>query len=153
MGRARERKLAEEQLSQRINYAGATSEEMRRVASRLKEASPNVPSAFVGGAVTCLLVDHPELTDFRRTKDVDVVVAAFMRIPMKADTCSNPYRTPFQSCRTVVGAKRRSESVIKGCPTGVKFSPPVLAHSEPLRGATLGPSTRGRRRAVYSGGR
>ncbi len=49
-------------------------EEMRIVASRLKPL--NVPFAFVGGAVMCLLVDHPELTDFRRTKDVDVVVAA-----------------------------------------------------------------------------
>src|ERR1035441_9649087 len=49
-------------------------EEMRIVASRLKPL--NVPFAFVGGAVTCLLVDHPELTDFRRTNDVDVVVAA-----------------------------------------------------------------------------
>jgi radical SAM protein with 4Fe4S-binding SPASM domain len=43
-----------------------------------------------------------------------------VRIPMKADTCSNPYRTPFRACRTVVGAERRSGGVIKGCPTGVK---------------------------------
>ena len=50
---------------------------------------------------------------------------AFVRIPMKADTCSNPYRTPFRACRTVVGAKRRSEGVISGCPTGVKVLPPV----------------------------
>jgi hypothetical protein len=49
-------------------------EEMRRVASRLKPL--NVPFAFVGGAVMCLLVDHPELTDFRCTNDVDVMVAA-----------------------------------------------------------------------------
>jgi hypothetical protein len=47
---------------------------MRIVASRLKPL--NIPFAFVGGAVMCLLVDHPELRDFRRTKDVDVVVAA-----------------------------------------------------------------------------
>src|ERR1035437_6032527 len=47
-----------------------------------------------------------------------------VRIPMKADTCSNPYRTPFRACRTVVGAKRRSEGVINGCPTGVKVLPP-----------------------------
>jgi hypothetical protein len=46
-----------------------------------------------------------------------------MRIPMISDTCSNPYRTPFRACRTVVGAKRRSEGVIKGCPTGVKVWP------------------------------
>ena len=43
-----------------------------------------------------------------------------LRIPMKADTCSNPYRTPFRACRTVVGAKRRAGGVIKVCPTGVK---------------------------------
>ncbi len=48
-----------------------------------------------------------------------------LRIPMKADTCSNPYRTPFRACRTVVGAKRRSEGVINGCPTGVKVLPLV----------------------------
>ena len=46
-----------------------------------------------------------------------------MRIPMKADTCSNPYRTPFRSCRTVVGAKRRAAEVLMGCPTGVKVWP------------------------------
>jgi len=50
---------------------------------------------------------------------------AELRIPMKADTCSNPYRTPFRACRTVVGAKRRSEGVINGCPTGVKVLPLV----------------------------
>jgi len=49
----------------------------------------------------------------------------YVRIPMKADTCSNPYRTPFRACRTVVGAKRRSEGVINGCPTGVKVLPLV----------------------------
>jgi hypothetical protein len=46
---------------------------MRIVATRLQPL--RVPFAFVGGAVMCLLVDHPELTDFRSTKDVDVVVA------------------------------------------------------------------------------
>jgi hypothetical protein len=49
-------------------------EEMRIVAARLQPLE--VPFAFVGGAVVCLLVDHPEVTEFRRTKDVDVVVAA-----------------------------------------------------------------------------
>ena len=29
--------------------------------------------AFVGGAVVPLLVDHPDLTEFRPTKDVDLV--------------------------------------------------------------------------------
>jgi len=48
-------------------------EEMRIVAERLKPL--NVPFAFVGGAVMCLLVDHPEVTQFRRAKDVDVIVA------------------------------------------------------------------------------
>ena len=37
------------------------------------------------------------------------VVVRQVRIPMKADTCSNRYRTPFRGCRTVVGAKRRAE--------------------------------------------
>jgi len=58
-----------------------------------------------------------------------------LRIPMKADTCSNPYRTPFRSCRTVVGAKRRSEGVIKGCPIGVKVLPPFsCSFGAPPRG-------------------
>lgn len=48
-------------------------EEMRIVARRLEPL--DVPFAFVGGAVMCLLVDHPEVTQFRRTKDVDVIVA------------------------------------------------------------------------------
>ena len=47
-------------------------EEMRIVARKLQPF--DTPFAFVGGAVMCLLVDHPELTQFRRTKDVDVVV-------------------------------------------------------------------------------
>jgi hypothetical protein len=80
-----------------------------------------------------------------------------MRIPMKADTCSNPYRTPFQSCRTVVGAKRRSESLIKGCPTAVKSSPPISgSFGAPSRGDawTVHPSASSRRlfgRAVSGG--
>lgn len=45
---------------------------MRIVARRLEPL--DVPFAFVGGAVVCLLVDHPELTEFRPTKDVDVIV-------------------------------------------------------------------------------
>jgi len=47
-------------------------ESMRIVARRL--APLNVPFVFVGGAVMPLLVDQPELTEFRPTKDVDVVV-------------------------------------------------------------------------------
>ena len=51
----------------------APREEMQVVARRLERLE--VPFAFVGGAVMWTLVDHPELTQFRRTKDVDVVVA------------------------------------------------------------------------------
>src|ERR1043166_3946756 len=47
-------------------------ESMRIVAERLVPL--NVPFVFVGGAVMPLLVDHPQLTEFRPTKDVDVVV-------------------------------------------------------------------------------
>lgn len=49
-------------------------EEMRIVAVRLQAL--NVPFAFVGGAVMYFLVDNPEVTEFRRTIDVDVVVSA-----------------------------------------------------------------------------
>ncbi len=51
----------------------APLEEMRIVARRLEPL--NVPFAFVGGAVLCLLVDNPVVTQFRPTKDVDVIVA------------------------------------------------------------------------------
>jgi len=34
--------------------------------------------------------------------------AALVRIPTLSDTCSNSCRTAFQSCRTVIGAKRRA---------------------------------------------
>jgi hypothetical protein len=80
-----------------------------------------------------------------------------LRIPMKADTCSNPCRTPFRSCRTVVGAKRLSVSFIKRCPTGVKISPSVLhSFGAPSRGdaLTIHPKTSSRRlfgRAVSGG--
>ena len=88
---------------------------------------------------------------------VGISNSTMVRIPMKADTCSNPCRTPFRSCRTVVGAKRRSESLIKGCPTGVKISPPVLhSFGAPSRGdaLTIHPKTSSRRlfgRAVSGG--
>jgi serpin B len=60
-----------------------------------------------------------------RLYGVEIRLNPLVRIPMKADTCSNPYRTPFRACRTVVGAKRRSEGVINGCSTGVKVLPLV----------------------------
>ena len=47
-------------------------EEMQVVARRLQPLE--VPFVFVGGAVMWALVDHPELTQFSSTKDVDVVV-------------------------------------------------------------------------------
>ena len=45
---------------------------MRLVAKRLGPL--DVPFVFVGGAVMPFLVDQPELTEFRPTKDVDVIV-------------------------------------------------------------------------------
>ena len=47
-------------------------ESMRIVARRLEPL--NIPFAFLGGAAVCLLVDHPELTEFRPTKDVEDVL-------------------------------------------------------------------------------
>jgi len=47
-------------------------ESMRIVAKRLEPL--DVPFAFVGGAVVCLLVDDPNLVEIRPTKDVDVIV-------------------------------------------------------------------------------
>ena len=42
-------------------------------------------------------------------KEQAAALRAQMRIPMKADTCSDSYRTLIRRYRTVVGAKRRSE--------------------------------------------
>jgi hypothetical protein len=47
-------------------------EEMRIVTRRLQPLE--MPFVFIGGAVMCLLVDHPDLTEFRPTKDVDVII-------------------------------------------------------------------------------
>jgi|SRR5947209_3912784 len=49
-------------------------ESMRIVAQRLQPL--DVSFAFLGGAAVCLLVDHPEVTEFRPTKDVDIIVQA-----------------------------------------------------------------------------
>jgi hypothetical protein len=51
---------------------------MRIVATRLQAA--DVPFAFVGGAVVCVLVDDPTLTEIRPTKDVDVIVEILTRV-------------------------------------------------------------------------
>ena len=76
-----------------------------------------------------------------------------LRIPMISDTHSNSCRTPFRGCRTVFGAKRRSEGSLTQvsdrkqdirlffCPFGT-----------PPRGDAL-LANLGGYRAVYSGGR
>lgn len=47
-------------------------EDMRIIARRFQ--SLNLPYAFVGGAIVPVLMDNPALTEFRPTKDVDIVV-------------------------------------------------------------------------------
>src|SRR6266478_5661223 len=47
-------------------------ESMRLVAQELE--SVGLPFAFVGGCAVWLLVDRPDLTDFRPTQDVDVII-------------------------------------------------------------------------------
>lgn len=47
-------------------------ESMRIVAQELE--SVGLPFAFVGGCAVWLLVDRPDLTDFRPTEDVDVII-------------------------------------------------------------------------------
>ena len=49
-----------------------TLEDMRVVAKRLQALE--IPFAFIGGGVLGLLVDDPNLSEIRSTKDVDVVV-------------------------------------------------------------------------------
>ena len=55
---------------------------MQIVARRLEPL--NVPFAFVGGAVICLLVDHAELSEIRPTKDVDVIVEILTYVELSA---------------------------------------------------------------------
>ena len=47
-------------------------ESMRLVAQELE--SVGLSFAFVGGCAVWLLVDRPDLTDFRPTEDVDVII-------------------------------------------------------------------------------
>ncbi len=47
-------------------------ESIEIVALRLEPI--DIPFAFLGGAAVCLLVDNPELMDFRPTKDVDIII-------------------------------------------------------------------------------
>lgn len=57
-------------------------ESMRVVAARLEPIE--IPFAFLGGAVICLLVDHPSLMEIRPTKDVDVIVEILTLIELYA---------------------------------------------------------------------
>ena len=77
-----------------------------------------------------------------------------MRIPMKADICSDSKRTPFLGNRTVVGAKRRSGCFINGCPNRVKIWPPVFSSlGAPLWGDGLWPSQKVPAPFIGAGGR
>ena len=79
---------------------------------------------------------------------------AWLRIPMKADICSDSKRTPFLGNRTVVGAKRRSGCFINGCPNRVKIWPPVLSSfGAPLWGDGLWPSQKVPAPFIGAGGR
>jgi len=92
-------------------------EEMRIVASRLKPL--NIPFAFVGGAVMCLLVDHPELTDFRRTKDVDVVVAAITYFEFAALEAPRSPKPRHRPCTCVSRGPKIAWSNSLSCASGL----------------------------------
>lgn len=54
------------------------TEQLYPVLDRLEQLDQ--PFIIVGGAIVGLLVDHPELIDFRPTKDVDILVEVASRI-------------------------------------------------------------------------
>ena len=60
---------------------------------------------------------RPELNRDQRFRKPNT---AKVRIPMKADTHSDPYRTAFRAKRTEAGAKRRSGLVLQNCPISIK---------------------------------
>jgi hypothetical protein len=60
----------------------------------------------MGGAGEKNIFNHGESLLWNRSDTA--IVAVLMRIPMKADTHSDSYRTLIRRYRTVVGAKRRS---------------------------------------------
>lgn len=71
-----------------------------------------IPHRFVllGGSIVGLLVDHPELLDFRPTKDVDVLVEAMSRIQytrLEEELRAHGFRHDISEgapiCRWVVG--------------------------------------------------
>jgi hypothetical protein len=81
-------------------------ESMRLVARRLVPL--NVPFVFVGGAVMPLLVDQPELTDIRPTKDIDVVGEGFEKFLQDAD-----FRDAFSGHLSgLTGARQRAPLVM-----------------------------------------
>ena len=58
-----------------------------------------------------LILPQPLMIRFRQeilAMEKDKNMPYLVRIPMKADTCSDSYRTLIRRYRTVVGAKRRS---------------------------------------------
>ena len=74
-------------------------EEYRTVTTEAYFAEPQFRGNF-GAIIICA-----QLAEKRTKHDLE---ARYMRIPMKADTCSDSYRTLIRRYRTVVGAKRRS---------------------------------------------
>lgn len=114
-------------------------EEMRIVAKHLQPLE--VPFAFVGGAVMCLLVDHPELTQFRPTKDVDVVVEvatygkfAALEERLRQTGFKHDTSEGAPICRWIVGGCRvdimSQDSTVHGMNT--KWFPEVLNFAQKI---------------------
>jgi len=75
-----------------------------------------------------------------------------MRIPTLSDTHSDLSRTAFRGCRTVYGAKRRSEASLREVSDRKQDIPRFFSlFSEPSEGDVVLASLTGGR-AVYSGG-
>lgn len=62
---------------------------MRIVARELE--SVGLSFAFVGGCAVWLLVDRPDLTDFRPTEDVDVIIEVVTRDEHEAKHRADEY--------------------------------------------------------------
>jgi predicted nucleotidyltransferase len=112
-------------------------ESMRIVAARLQAA--DVPFAFVGGAVVCVLVDDPTLTEIRPTKDVDVIVEIVTRVDyyvleerLRATGFQHDISEGAPICRWVVDQCRVDIMPTDPAPLGMnsKWFPEALALAE-----------------------
>jgi hypothetical protein len=114
-------------------------ESMRIVARRFGPLQ--VPYAFVGGAVVVLLVDHPELSAIRPTKDVDVIVEVAtygefgaLEARLRQSGFQHDTSAGAPICRWIVDKCRVDIMPVDSSALGMnsKWFPEVLKHSRTI---------------------